>query len=189
MKPPDKKATYADLMQVPDTRVAEIVDGQLITSPRPALRHSLAASSLGDELGGPFQKSRGGPGGWWIVDEPELHLEQDVLVPDLVGWRRERVPGIVEAVAMTVAPDWICEVLSPSTESLDRARKMRIYARERVAHAWLVNPIARTLEVYRLETAGWLLLATHSSDAIVRAEPFDAVAIDLLDLWGETRAR
>jgi Uma2 family endonuclease len=189
MKPPDKKATYADLMQVPDTRVAEIVDGQLITSPRPASPHTLAASSLGVELAGPFQKGRGGPGGWWILDEPELHLGPDVLVPDLAGWRRERMPSVPDVPAFTLSPDWICEVLSPSTESLDRARKMRIYARERVAHAWLVNPIARTLEVYRLETAGWLLLATHSSDAIVRAEPFDAVAIDLLDLWGETRAR
>lgn len=136
---------------------------------------------------GPFDDGRGGPGGWWIVDEPELHFGEDVLVPDLAGWRRERLPEWPKAAFVNLAPDWVCEVLSPSTERLDRARKLPVYARESVGHVWLVNPAARTLEVYRRDKEGWLLLATHATDAIVRAEPFEAIELDLLKLWGETR--
>jgi Uma2 family endonuclease len=139
------------------------------------------------DLGGPFHHGRGGPGGWWIVDEPELHVGEDIVVPDLAGWRRERMPEFPKTAFFTLAPDWLCEVLSPSTERLDRARKLRVYAREGVGHVWLVNPEARTLEVYRSSEERWLLLATHASDAIVRAEPFDAIELDLLPLWGEAR--
>ena len=181
------RATYEDLLKVPDDKVAEIVDGELYVSPRPAMPHAFAASGLGVDLGGPFDRGRGGPGGWWIVDEPELHFGEDVLVPDLAGWRRERMPEAPRTAFVTLAPDWVCEVLSPSTERLDRARKLRVYAREGVDHAWLVNPLARTLEVYRRAEQRWLILATHEADAIVRAEPFDAVELDLLPLWGETR--
>ena len=181
------RATYEDLLQVPNEKVAEIVDGELYVSPRPAAPHALAASVLGVDLGGPFHHGRGGPGGWWIVDEPELHVGEDIVVPDLAGWRRERMPEFPKTAFFTLAPDWLCEVLSPSTERLDRARKLRVYAREGVGHVWLVNPEARTLEVYRSFEELWLLLATHASDAIVRAEPFDAIELDLLPLWGETR--
>lgn len=181
------RATYEDLLKVPNEKVAEIVDGELYVSPRPAGPHTLAASVLGVDLGGPFHHGRGGPGGWWIVDEPELHLGEDIVVPDLAGWRRERMPEFPKTAFFTLAPDWLCEVLSPSTERLDRARKLRVYAREGVGHAWLVNPEARTLEVYRRSEERWLLLATHASDALVRAEPFDAIELDLLPLWGETR--
>jgi Uma2 family endonuclease len=181
------RATYEDLLKVPNEKVAEIVDGELYVSPRPAAPHALAASVLGVDLGGPFHHGRGGPGGWWIVDEPELHVGEDIVVPDLAGWRRERMPEFPKTAFFTLAPDWLCEVLSPSTERLDRARKLRVYAREGVGHVWLVNPEARTLEVYRSFEERWLLLATHASDAIVRAEPFDAIELDLLPLWGETR--
>jgi len=182
-----RTATYADLLEVPDHQVAEIVDGDLHTSPRPALRHAVSASELGAELLSAFSRGRGGPGGWWILDEPELHLGPDILVPDLAGWRRERLPTIPDALFLSLAPDWICEVLSPSTQRLDRVQKLRAYAREGVAHAWLLQPIERTLEVLRLERGRWVLIASHAGDEIVRAEPFDAVAIDLLPLWGETR--
>jgi Uma2 family endonuclease len=181
------RATYEDLLKVPDNKVAEIVDGELYVSPRPAAPHALAASGLGVDLGGPFDRGRAGPGGWWIVDEPELHFGEDVLVPNLAGWRRERMPEFPKTAFFTLAPDWVCEVLSPSTERLDRARKLRVYAREGVGHAWLLNPLARTLEVYRRAEQRWLILATHEADAIVRAEPFDAIELDLLPLWGETR--
>jgi len=181
------RATYEDLLKVPNEKVAEIVDGELYVSPRPAAPHALAASVLGVDLGGPFHHGRGGPGGWWIVDEPELHVGEDIVVPDLAGWRRERMPEFPKTAFFTLAPDWLCEVLSPSTERLDRARKLRVYAREGVGHVWLVNPEARTLEVYRSSEERWLLLATHASDAIVRAEPFDAIELDLLPLWGEAR--
>jgi len=181
------KATYEDLLKVPDHKVAEIVDGELYVSPRPAAPHALAATVLSNELGPPFHHGRGGPGGWWIVFEPELHLREDILVPDLAGWKRERMPEFPKSAFFTLPPDWICEVLSPSTERLDRARKLHVYAREGIAHAWLINPTPRTLEAYRRVEERWLLLSTFESDALVRAEPFDAIELDLLPLWGETR--
>jgi Uma2 family endonuclease len=183
--PVKRPAAYEDLLRVPDNKVAEIVAGDLHVSPRPASRHALASSLLGSGLVESFHRGRGGPGGWWILDEPELHLGPDVLVPDLGGWRRERMPEFPDAPAFTLSPDWVCEIVSPSTESLDRAKKMPVYAREGVAHLWLVNPSARTLEVYRLAEGRWLLLATHEGTAHVRAEPFDAVELALGPLWGE----
>lgn len=183
--PVKRRATYDDLLQVPRHRVAEIVDGDLHVSPRPASRHALAVSVLASDLGPPFHHGRGGPGGWWLLFEPELHLGEDVLVPDLAGWRRQRMPEFPDTTAFTLAPDWVCEVVSPGTERLDRAKKMPVYAREKVSHLWLVNPMARTLEAYRLVEARWLLLATHEGATRIRAEPFDAVELDLAPLWRE----
>ncbi len=178
-----RPATYDDLLKVPDQFVAEILDGELYTSPRPSPRHADASSGLGGVLRGPFDRGRGGPGGWRILDEPEIHLAADVVVPDLAGWRRERLPSIPDEAFIAVAPDWICEVLSPSTVSIDRVKKLAIYARERVAHAWLIDPIARTVEILRLDTGGWLIVATYSDLDVVRAEPFDAIELDLSLLW------
>jgi len=186
--PARKPATYDDLLHLPEDRIGEIVDGELYASPRPAGRHAGCAVELTVELGSPFQRGRGGPGGWRFLFEPELHLAADTLVPDLAGWRRERLPSVPDVPAVTVAPDWICEILSPSTERLDRVRKLPAHARHGVGPAWLVNPSTRTLEVYRREGDHWLLAATHADDAVVRAEPFDAIEIDLLRLWGEERA-
>ena len=185
--PARKAATYDDLLKLPDDKIGEIVDGELYASPRPAVPHVVAHSALNSELGAPFQFGRGGPGGWWILVEAEIHLEDDTLVPDLAGWRRERLPRMPNAPAVTLAPDWVCEILSPSTERLDRVRKLPAYARHGVGHAWLINPSTRTLEVYRREGGSWVLAATHADDALVRAEPFDAIEIDLLRLWGEER--
>ena len=168
---------------VPDHLVAEIVDGELHTSPRPASRHARASSALGGVINGPFDSGVGGPGGWLILDEPELHLGDDVLVPDLAGWRRERMPEMPDAAHFTLAPDWICEVVSPSTGALDRSRKLPIYAREGVARAWLIDPLLKTLEVLRLEAPRWVLLTTFAGDTKVRAEPFDAIELDLALLW------
>lgn len=176
-------ATYDDLVAVPENFVAEIFDGELYASPRPALPHAHAASVLGMELGGPFQRGRNGPGGWWLLDEPELHFGRDVLVPDLAGWRRERLPAVPRDAYLALAPDWVCEVLSATTEAIDRGKKLGIYARERVAHAWLVNPAVKTLEVLSLESTRWTLAATHEGDACVRAQPFDAVELELGALW------
>ena len=176
-------ATYDDLVAVPENMVAEMFDGELYASPRPALPHAYAASVLGGELSGPFHRGRNGPGGWWILDEPELHFGADVLVPDLAAWRHARLPAVPREAYLTVAPDWVCEVLSPATETIDRAKKLRIYAREGVAHAWLVNPLLRTLEVLSLQSQRWVLVATYEGDAIVRAEPFDAFALELGALW------
>ena len=180
------RATYEDLLEVPDIMVAEILDGDLYASPRPAIRHSHVASDLGGQLWGPFRHGRGGPGGWWILFEPELHFGEDVLVPDLAGWRRDRLPLIPDTPAISLAPDWISEVISPSTERIDRVRKLPIYAREGVEHAWLINPQTRTLEGFRRAENGWILLSTHGGDEAVRAAPFEAIAIELSGLWGET---
>lgn len=185
--PARKPATYDDLLKLPDDRIGEIVDGELYASPRPAGRHASCAFTLSTEIGPPFQGKRGGPGGWLFLFEPELRLSDETLVPDLAGWRRERMPAVPDTAVVTLAPDWVCEILSPSTERVDRVRKLPAYARHGVAHAWLINPSTRTLEVYRREGASWVLAATHADDAIVRAEPFDAVEIDLLRLWGEER--
>jgi Uma2 family endonuclease len=178
-----RPANYEDLRQVPDEYLAQIVDGDLIASPRPSSSHARALSVLGIELGGAFDRGRGGPGGWWILDEPELHFGSDVVVPDLAGWRREKMPRIPQAPFLELAPDWVCEVLSPGTAAVDRVRKMRIYARERVAHIWLVDPLERTLEVFRLTEAGYLEAGAYSAQEHVRAEPFDAVELELGVLW------
>lgn len=130
--PSRRAATYEDLCRVPDHLIAEILDGELFATPRPALPHARTGSLLGVEIGGPFDQGRGGPGGWWILDEPELHLGPDIVVPDLAGWTRQRLAAIPNAAFMTLPPDWACEVLSPSTERIDRQRKLRIYAREGV---------------------------------------------------------
>ena len=182
---PRRPATYDDLLQVPDHLVAEIIDGELFTSPRPAPRHADASSGLGGVLRGPFDRGRGGPGGWRILFEPELHLGLDIVVPDLAGWRRERLPSLPLEAYFTVAPDWICEVVSPSTAALDRVRKPGIYAREQVTHAWLIDPLAQTLEVLRLQSARWTIVATWDRGSEVRAEPFEDLTWDLTLLWDE----
>lgn len=188
MAQPDHRrrpATYEDLLAVPGHLVAEILDGELYTSPRPAPRHAAASSGLGGALHGPFDRGRGGPGGWWILDEPELHLAHDVVVPDLAGWRRDRMPRLPEEAYFSMAPDWVCEVLSPATAAMDRVKKLTIYAREHVPHAWLVDPFARTLEVLRLEAGRWTIVATSAGAGIVRTEPFEALDLDLTLLWDE----
>ena len=167
----------------PPHQVAEVVDGVLYTSPRPAAPHALATSRLGGEIGPPFDRGRGGPGGWWIVDEPELHVGEDILVPDLAGWRRERMPDYPRAAYFTLPPDWACEVLSPSTRKLDLHGKRPVYARVGVRHLWLIDPIDRTLEAFELHQARWLLIATLRDDDPVAIPPFDAVTFNLGDLW------
>jgi Uma2 family endonuclease len=186
--PFDRPATYDDLIKLPDHLVAEIVDGELHASPRPAPRHAVAGAVIGGSLVPPFHQGKGGPGGWWILYEPELHLQADVVVPDYAGWRRSRMPAIPATAYFALAPDWVCEILSPSTASLDRAKKLRIYARGEVAHAWLIDPVARTLEVLRLEQGRWSILAVHVGDEAVRAEPFGEIEIELSALWVEPGA-
>lgn len=177
-------ATYADLEALPGDVVGELVAGVLYASPRPAPRHAVAATAIGGELFQPFRVGRGGPGGWVILAEPELHLAADVLVPDLAGWRRERMPEVpVELAYFELAPDWVCEVLSPSTAPLDRREKLPVYARERVPHVWLVDPIAQTLEYLLLDGATYRIAQVESGDSRVRVPPFDAIELDLSILW------
>ncbi|MBI5486802.1 MAG: Uma2 family endonuclease [Deltaproteobacteria bacterium] len=181
--PARRRATYQDLLGVPPHWVAELIDGEVVTSPRPAFRHARASSIIGGSLVGPYDLGTGGPGGWWILDEPELHFGENVLVPDLAGWRRERMPVFPDVPFCEVAPDWVCEVLSPATAGLDRVRKLPIYARAGVAHAWLIDPAARTLEVLRLQAGSWVVVAAFGEDQTVRVEPFGEVGIPLATLW------
>ena len=178
-----RAATYQDILDAPPTMVAEIIRGTLHLQPRPVPRHARASSALGMELGSPFDRGRGGPGGWWILDEPELHLGADVLVPDVAGWRRERMPKLPEAAWFDLAPDWVCEVLSPSTRRLDLTDKRDIYGACGVGHLWLVDPDERTLEAFERRDGAWVLIAAIAAEAEVRIAPFDAVAFPLEALW------
>ena len=180
-----KRATYEDVLNAPENKVAEILDGELFLSPRPAPRHAVAHSRLLGALAGPFDSGVGGPGGWWILTEPELHLGEQILVPDIAGWRRERLPAIPDEAFFSLAPDWVCEVLSPSTERFDRGRKLRIYAEAGVAHVWLVKPTDRTLEVLRLRDGAWTIVGVWEDAAVVRAEPFEAVELEVGRLWAD----
>ena len=189
MAAPKRRAMYEDLMQVPDTKVAEILDGELFVSPRPASPHAWAGTAIGSFVHSGFHGDRdplapGRPGGWWIVFEPELHFVEDVLVPDIAGWRRERMPVFPSVPFFTLAPDWVCEVVSPSTGRIDRSRKMRIYGREGVAHLWLVDPLVRTVESYRRNDGGlWLVDGVWGGAESVRVAPFAEVALPLARFW------
>ena len=178
-----RRATYQDVLDAPEHQVAEIVDGTLHTHPRPAVRHARASSSLGGRIGGPFDYDADGPGGWWILDEPELHFGEDVLVPDIAGWRREQLPELPDAAYFTLAPDWVCEVLSASTRRLDLHGKRPVYAREGVLYLWLVDPTDRTLEAFELRDREWVLIATAKDDEPVGIRPFDAITFSLGVLW------
>jgi len=188
MSRPERRATYQDLMQVPDNQIAQIIDGELIATPRPALPHAAVVTALAgdlDRVNGRPGGLGGRQGGWWILFEPELHLGEDVIVPDLAGWAQERMPRIPKVAALTLPPDWLCEVISPTTGRIDRGPKMTIYAREGVRHLWLVDPIAQTLEVYHLEADRWIIASTHGGSDVVSPDPFAPIAFDLGRWWGE----
>jgi Uma2 family endonuclease len=180
-----KEATYQDVLDAPEHMIAELIDGELVVSPRPRSAHAAAASALAEELGPPFKRGRGGPGGWIILFEPELHLGKQILVPDLAGWRRERLPQLVDEAFFTLAPDWVCEVLSKATEKRDRTDKRRIYAAAGVQYMWIVHPILHTLEAMRLHEGKWLTIAVHQDEERVRVEPFEAIELDLSTLWAD----
>ena len=181
--PRPARATYQDVLDAPAHRVAEIVDGALYTHPRPAMPHALARSVLSRRVGSAYHDKTGSPGGWWIIGEPELHLGEDILVPDLAGWRRERMPEYPETAYFTLAPDWVCEVLSPSTRRLDLHGKRPVYAREGVPHLWLVDPADHALEAFELHDGRWVPIACARDDGPVCIHPFDAVTFSLGDLW------
>jgi Uma2 family endonuclease len=177
-----RRATYEDVLNAPEHKVAEIVDGVLYLSPRPALPQASAKGALLIDLYGPFARGRDGPGGWRLYFEPELHFGEDVLVPDIVGWRTSRMPVEPTGAFATLAPDWLCETLSPVTATLDRI-KLSVYAREGVPHVWLVDTEQQTLEVLALRGSNLVIQATYRARERVRVEPFEAVEIDLAFLW------
>ena len=177
------RATYQDVLDAPSHKVAEVVDGTLYIFDRPAIPHALTRSRLGGFIGLPFDQGRGGPGGWWIINEPQVHFGEDIVVPDITGWRRERMPVPPDAAYTTLAPDWVCEVLSPSTRKLDLGGKSAVYARAGVSHMWLVDPIVRSLEARELRGTKWMEIATLYDDATVSLPPFEALSFNLGGLW------
>ncbi|MGH8537107.1 MAG: Uma2 family endonuclease [Gammaproteobacteria bacterium] len=178
---------YKQLMGLPEALVGEIINGQLHTQARPAGPHALACSSLEIDIGSAYHKGRGGPGGWWIFVEPELHFVRDteVLVPDLAGWHRERMPRVPEDQRFEVVPDWVCEVLSPATAKKDRIQKMPVYARYGMSYLWLVDPLARTLETFELHDGRWVMSGVFKDDDQVSVPPFTEIALALSELWVE----
>jgi Uma2 family endonuclease len=182
--PAKRRATYEDLLALPENVIGEILAGELIASPRPAGKHGRVMTVLPSRLMPPFDDGNGGPGGWWFIVEPELHFSEDVVVPDVAGWRRDRMPPDPGAPFFTVAPGWVCEIASPSTFRIDRMRKLPRYAEVGVEYAWLIDPIEKTLEVYRNDgQKHFALIQTAEGDAKVRAEPFDAIELELKMLW------
>jgi Uma2 family endonuclease len=180
-----KPNLYERLLALPEHVTGEILGGELYAMPRPKGRHAGASSALGMRLGPPYRFGEGGPGGWWIIDEPEVHFvrEEEVAVPDLAGWRRVRMPALPEDHRFEIVPDWVCEILSPTTAKKDRVVKLPLYARYGVAHAWLVDPDARTLEAFELRDGRWTLVAALKDDETAAVSPFEAAAFCLGDLW------
>lgn len=178
---------YAELEALPENLIGEIINGQLYTQPRPTTPHALVESGLAMDIGSAYHRGRGGPGGWWILVEPEIHFVRDteVLVPDLAGWRRERMPRLPNDQRIEVVPDWVCEILSPSTARKDRMTKMPVYARYGVAYLWLVDPLARTLEAFALREGRWTVVGLFQEQDIVSVEPFQDIALELGALWME----
>ena len=179
-----KRAEYEDLYSIPENARGEIINGELVVTPRPSRQHTFTCSALDKEIGPPYQMGRGGgPGGWIIIVEPEISLRGDILVPDLAGWKKERFPYSEETNWISVPPNWVCEVLSPNTFRLDRTKKMTVYAQYGVGHIWLIDPVAEMVEVFRLESGRWVLLGVFAENDQLQAEPFGEIEIDLNDLW------
>lgn len=176
-------ASYQDVLDAPPHMIAELIGGALHLQPRPASPHAFAASVLMGELIGPYQRGRGGPGGWWIVHEPELHLGPDVLVPDLAGWRHATMPAYPIVPAFELVPDWICEIVSPGTRRRDLTDKRDLYGARGVGHLWLIDPIARTLEAFRHDGGVWVLAMALGDAAAAPVPPFEATTLALADLW------
>ena len=183
----NNSSPFDELMALPENLVGEIIGGQLYAQPRPAGPHNNAETCLGSALNPPFQQGKGGPGGWWIQVEPEVHFIRDteITVPDLGGWRRERMPNLPRDHRYEVVPDWVCEILSPGTAKKDRSIKMPVYARFGVAHVWLVDPLERTLEAFSLQEGRWMLNGVLKDEDWVSFPPFESVTFSLADLWSE----
>lgn len=184
--PARKLATYDEVLALPDGVTGEILDGMLIASPRPAYRHARTTTRLVGAIEPRYDRPSGGdhgPGGWIILFEPELHLGRHVVVPDIAGWRRERLPAVPDVPWLDLAPDWVCETVSPSSARTDRVQKMRIYREAGVAWMWLADPATRTIEVFQRDGDRWVLADTAVGDEPARLPPFEAVELELAWVW------
>jgi Uma2 family endonuclease len=183
-EPANKEATYSDLFDIPENMTGEIINGELIAAPRPSRRHVYASTSLGGKLTPPYQFGEAnGPGGWIIIIEPEVGLGRNILVPDLAGWKRERFPVAEDHNWISTPPDWVCEVLSPGTAKIDKTGKMSIYAQHTVPYLWFIDPLAKTLDAFRLENGKWVVVGLFVGSDTIRIAPFEEAEIDLNALW------
>ncbi|MDR3554212.1 MAG: Uma2 family endonuclease [Syntrophobacteraceae bacterium] len=183
-EPAKKKATYEDLFSVPENMIGEIIDGELVLQPRPSPKHMNAIKALSLEIVPPYERGQGGgPGGWVFLFETEVRLGESIFVPDLAGWKKERFPARIETNWIPVAPDWVCEVLSPSTALRDRTMKKEIYAQAQVGHLWLVDPHNMTVEVYRLVHGAFDPVGVCGGKDKARLAPFTDIEIDLGSFW------
>lgn len=184
-EPARKRATYDDLYTIPKNMVGEIIDGDIVASPRPSRKHGYSASIIGNELGPPYNMGRGGPGGWIIIGEPEISFGDNILVPDLAGWKKERFPESEDHNWISISPDWVCEIISQGSIRIDRVEKMGIYVQHMVSYFWIIDPSNKTFEALKNEAGRWLIIGTYAEDDKVRAEPFQEIEIDLNCLWLE----
>jgi Uma2 family endonuclease len=181
---PKLKTTYEQWLELPDNITGEIISGDLIASPRPGPKHSNVSTALGVKVGGPFQYGEGGgPGGWIILFEPEIHIKDDIVVPDFAGWKRERLSKPPDEAYFSTVPDWICEILSPSSVKTDRIIKQQLYLSWKINHYWIVDPILKSVEILERAAENWVVKGLYSENDKMRAPPFDMVEIDLKSLW------
>lgn len=181
-------ATFADMATLEaEGRCIELVGGGIVDKASPSAAHADAQGALAALLRPRFHRQDGDepPGGWWILPEVDIAFGlHDVLRPDVAGWRRARVPVRPSSYPVDVSPDWVCEVLSPSTAHRDLGVKREIYHRHEVAHYWVVDVEKQILLVYRREPAGYTLVLSAGPGERVRAEPFDACSLDMDELFG-----
>ena len=177
---------YKELCDLPDNVVGEILNEELVVSPRPAFKHARAGSSLVSKIFDSYDEGNTGPGGWWILYEPELRFPYDVVVPDIAGWKRERLQNPSEMKVFEVSPDWVCEVLSPSTARHDKISKFKIYAENKVPYYWIVDPLNRVLEIFILDGKTYkLAFIFGKNDDVKAAPPFEELEFNLGSLWAD----
>jgi Uma2 family endonuclease len=184
-EPARRPATWEELLATPDDgRIYEVLAGNLEAQPRPRPSHGRTQALLAGELSGPFDRGRGGPGGWWLVIEPDVELDaHNIVAPDIAGWRRERMPVFTDERPIAVRPDWICEVVSPSNRRRDRGPKADLYQRVGVPHYWILDSEERTLEAFENRSAAWVRLGAWSDGDSARIPPFDAISLEVGGLF------
>ncbi len=185
IRPSEREATYQDVLDAPPSMVAQLIHGKLYTMPRPAPPHVHAQFLLANEIHSHFWFGGGSVGGWRIYNEPEVHFGKDVLVPDIAGWRYERMTALPKTAYFPISPDWVCEVLSESTKRFDLGEKRDIYAEHGVGYLWLVDPIVRQLDAFSLRNAEWELIDTLVGDTDACLPPFEEVTFNLGPIWDE----
>lgn len=184
-----KGATLDDFWKIPEQeRFHELIGGDLIRKATPSGEHGDAQAGVVGAVRAPFQRlpNRGGPGGWWIASEVEVLLESgDVVRPDVAGGRREHCPERPTGTPVKARPDWICEVVSPSNANDDTVKKLRLYQRVAIAHYWIADPRDATLTVMRWSPDGYITLLRAERGETIRAEPFEAIEIEVGTLFGD----